>query len=62
MRSRQFTVYSQQSPVGEEKGRTGRETVELDFNTEGTENTEKLDGESVRDEARGNWRFIEAVG
>jgi hypothetical protein len=48
--------------VGEEKGRTGRETVELDFNTEGTENTEKLDGESVRDEARGNWRFIEAVG
>jgi len=53
--SSQFTVKS-----GRRKSRI-EESQKVDFNTEDTESTEEEGEESVRDEARGEGRFIEAV-
>jgi len=57
-KSRQFTVYSQKR----EEKKSDRGIAEVDFNTEDTESIEEEGEESVRDEARGEGRFIEAVG
>jgi hypothetical protein len=60
-------VYSSQFTVNSRRRKTWnvREKVEWDFNPEypeGTESTETDREESVRDGARAEGRFIEAVG
>jgi hypothetical protein len=57
-------VYSSQFTVNSRRRKTWnvREKVEWDFNPEDPESTETDREESVRDGARAEGRFIEAVG